>query len=270
MTTTKAFCAGVNEEPFLLSLLCFSPESETTSPALTVSFLLCFFCLLNSFDFVSFVWLFFNSKNNWKHNPRWILLCYFTSLVLSARFLTIFFFKMKIFMSYAVENQANSSGETPWLMRGFCLKQGKENLAGGRGAPLNIKSNLKNNSGLIRVFEIYRINYCLLVLLKTGIFFFSHDVLVEVTSYDEVTYCWVSATARDIAAILLETNTVKPCFKDNIFRKICMKRVFGFQQKGTLLFLFTRMAEVNSVENKQLYKTRISNKTVGYFRYLVL
>ena len=65
-------------------------------------------------------------------------------------------------------------------------------------------------------------------------------------------------------------NTVKPRFKDNIFRKICMKRVFGFQQKGTLLFLFTRMAEVNSVENKQLYKTRISNKTVGYFRYLVL
>ena len=59
MTTTKAFCAGVNQEPFLLSLLCFSPESETTSPALTVSFLLCFFCLLNSFDFVSFVWLFF-------------------------------------------------------------------------------------------------------------------------------------------------------------------------------------------------------------------
>ena len=70
-------------------------------------------------------------------------------------------------------------------MRGFCLKQGKENLAGGRGAPLNIKSNLKNNSGLIRVFEIYRINYCLLVLLKTGIFFFSHDVPVEVTSYDK-------------------------------------------------------------------------------------
>lgn len=73
-------------------------------------------------------------------------------------------------------------------MRGSCLKQGKENLAGGRGAPLNIKSNLKNNSGLIRVFEIYRINYCLLVLLKTGIFFFSHDVPVEVTSYDEATY----------------------------------------------------------------------------------
>ena len=56
-------------------------------------------------------------------------------------------------------------------MRGFSLRQGKENLAGGRGTPLNIKSNLKDNSGLIRVFEIYRINYCFLVLSKTGIFF---------------------------------------------------------------------------------------------------
>ena len=61
------------------------------------------------------------------------------------------------------------------IMRGFWLKQGKENLAGGRGTPLNIKSNLKYNSGLIRVFEIYRINYCFLLLSKTGIFFYSHD-----------------------------------------------------------------------------------------------
>ena len=30
-----------------------------------------------------------------------------------------------------------------------------------------------------------------------------------------------------------------------------MKIVFGFQQKGSLLFLFISMAEVKSVENKQ-------------------
>ena len=58
MTTTKAFCAGVNQEPFLLSLLCFSPESETTSPALIVSFLLCFFaCLIVSISFRLFGFL---------------------------------------------------------------------------------------------------------------------------------------------------------------------------------------------------------------------
>ena len=74
-------------------------------------------------------------------------------------------------------------------MRGFWLKQGKENSVGGRGTPLIIKSNLKCNIGLIWVFEIYSINYCFLVLSKTGILFYSHDVLVEVTSYDEATYC---------------------------------------------------------------------------------
>ena len=174
-------------------------------------------------------------------------------------------------MSYAVENQGNSSGETPWLMRGFCLKQGKENLAGGRGTPLNIKSNLKYKSALIRVFEIYRINYYFLVLSKTGIFFLQpwRSRRSNIVWRGHILLSF-SNGKRQSGHTFGRNNRVKPCFKDNIFRKICMKRVFGFQQKGTLLFLFTRMAEVNSVENKQLYKTRISNKTVGYFRYLVL
>ena len=117
-------------------------------------------------------------------------------------------------------------------MRGFCLKQGKENLAGGRGGPLNIKSNLKNNSGLIRVFEIYRINYCLLVLLKTCIFFFSHDVPVEVTSYDEATYRWVSATARDIAAILLdETIQSNPALRIIFFAKFAWRECLASNRR---------------------------------------
>ena len=156
-------------------------------------------------------------------------------------------------------------------MRGFCLKQGKENLAGGRGTPLNIKSNLKDNSGLIRVFEIHRINYCFLVLSKTGIFFLQpwRSRRTNIVWRGHILLSF-SNGKRQSGHTFGRNNRVKPCFKDNIFRKICVKRVFGFQQKGTLLFLFTRMAEVNSVENKQLYKTRISNKTVGYFRYLVL
>ena len=86
------------------------------------------------------------------------------------------------------------------------------------GTPLIIKSNLKYNMGLIRVFEIYSINYCFLVLSKTGI-----DKNVQ----------------------------SKPALRIFFSRKICMKRVFGFQQKGSLLFLFISMAEVKSVENKQ-------------------
>ena len=163
-------------------------------------------------------------------------------------------------------------GDSLWLMRGFCLKQGKENLEGGRGTPLNIKSNLKNNSGLIRVFEIYRINYCFLVLSKTGISFLQpwRSRRSNIVSRGHILLSF-SNGKRQSDHTFGWNNTGKPRFKDNFFsRKICMKRVFGFQQKGTLLFLFTRMAEVNSVENKQLYKTRISNKTVGYFRYLVL
>ena len=201
-------------------------------------------------------------------------------------------------------------------MRGFCLKQGKENLVGGRGTPLNIKSNLKDNSGLIRVFEIHRINYCFLVLSKTGIFFLQpwrsrrsnivwrghillsfsngkpqsghtfgrptnsqlenmfkfpylaltrlNSALSRTNSPNLATAKWTPIlishpTLRVISQLLHkgQHHTVKPRFNDNFFRKICMKRVFGFQQKGTLLFLFTSMAEVKSVENKQLYKTRI-------------
>ena len=36
-----------------------------------------------------------------------------------------------------------------------------------------------------------------------------------------------------------------------------MKRVFGFQQKGSLLFLFISMLEVKSVENKQCLNSNL-------------
>ena len=62
----------------------------------------------------------------------------------------------------------------------------------------------------------------------------------------------IAATAKDKAVILVDkTIQSKPVLVIMFFRKICMKRVFGFQQKGSLLFLFTSMAEVKSVENKQ-------------------
>ena len=58
MTTTKAFCgrkSGKSRTIFTVFSL-FSPESETTSPALIVSFLLCFFaCLIVSISFRLFV-----------------------------------------------------------------------------------------------------------------------------------------------------------------------------------------------------------------------
>ena len=62
-----------------------------------------------------------------------------------------------------------------------------------------------------------------------------------------------AATAKDKAVILVDKTirTVKTRFSNNFLRKICMKIVFRFQQKGSLLFLFTSMAEVKSVENKQ-------------------
>ena len=69
---------------------------------------------------------------------------------------------MKIFLSHAVENYEDSSGEHPWLIRGsesdWSMENKTQQVAGG--TPLIIKSNLKYNMGLIRVFEIYSINYC--------------------------------------------------------------------------------------------------------------
>ena len=60
----------------------------------------------------------------------------------------------------------------------------------------------------------------------------------------------IAATAKDHTGG--QNNTDKTRFIVIIFsRKICMKIVFGFQQKGSLLFLCTSMAEVKSVENKQ-------------------
>ena len=109
-------------------------------------------------------------------------------------------------------------GDSLWLMRGFCLKQGKENLAGGRGTPLNIKSNLKYNSGLIRVLEIYGINYCFLVLSKTGIFF------LQPWRSRRSNIVWrghillgFSNGKRQSGHTFGWNNTVKPPFKDNFF-----------------------------------------------------
>lgn len=62
----------------------------------------------------------------------------------------------------------------------------------------------------------------------------------------------IAATAKDKEVILVDkTIQIKPALVIIFFRKICMKIVFGFQQKGSLLFLFISMAEVKSVENKQ-------------------
>ena len=268
MTTTKAFRgreSGKSRTIFTVFSVfsLFSPESETTSPALIVSFLLCFFaCLIVSISFRLFgCFFFFNSKNNWKHNPQ-ILLCYFTSLVLSARFWPYFFLNENIHAICCWKLGEFKRGVS-LINEGILPKAGEKNLAGGRGTPLNIKSNLKDNSGLIRVFEIYRINYCFLVLSKTGIFFLqpwrSRRSNIVWRGHMLLSF---SNGKRQSSHTFGRNNTVKPHFKDNFFRKICMKRVFGFQQKGTLLFLFTCMTKVNSVENKQLYKTRISNKTV--------
>ena len=65
MTTTKAFCrrkSGKSRTIFTVFSVfsLFSPESETTSPALIVSFLLCFFaCLIVSISFRLFGCFFF-------------------------------------------------------------------------------------------------------------------------------------------------------------------------------------------------------------------
>ena len=62
----------------------------------------------------------------------------------------------------------------------------------------------------------------------------------------------IAATVKDEAVILVDkTIQIKPALVIIFFRNICMKIVFGFQQKGSLLFLFTSMAEVKSVEKKQ-------------------
>ena len=121
----------------------FSPESETTSPTLIVSFLLCFFtCLIVSISFRLFgCFFFFNSKNNWKHNPR-ILLCYFTSLVLSARFLNIFFLNENVHVICCWKLGEFKLGDS-LINEGIQPKAGKRKPRRWPGNPLKYKVQSK-------------------------------------------------------------------------------------------------------------------------------
>ena len=224
-----------------------------------------FFCLLNSFDFVSFVCClaFFNSKitGNITHGGFFFLvishLWYFLR-----DFWPYFFLNENIHVICCWKLGEFKRGDS-LINEGILPKARKRKPRRWPGNPLKYKVQSKGQQWVIRVFEIHRINYCFLVLSKTGIFFLqpwrSRRSNIVWRGHMLLSF---SNGKRQSSHTFGRNNTVKSHFKDNFFRKICMKRVFGFQQKGTLLFLFTCMAKVNSVENKQLYKTRISNKTV--------
>ena len=61
----------------------------------------------------------------------------------------------------------------------------------------------------------------------------------------------ISTPVKDKTFILGDKNIQSKPVLRIFFRKSCIKRVFGFQQKGSLLFLFITIAEVKSVEYKQ-------------------
>ena len=61
----------------------------------------------------------------------------------------------------------------------------------------------------------------------------------------------ISTPVKDKTLILGDKNIQSKPVLRIFFRKSCIKRVFGFQQKGSLLFLFITIAEVKSVEYKQ-------------------
>ena len=132
-----------------------------------------FFCLLNSFDFVSFVCClaFFNSKitGNITHGGFFFLvishLWYFLR-----DFWPYFFLNENVHVICCWKLGEFKRGDS-LINEGILPKARKRKPRRWPGNPLKYKVQSKGQQWVIRVFEIHRINYCFLVLSKTGIFF---------------------------------------------------------------------------------------------------